>query len=57
MSYRKPKTAPKQYMHDARQIKALVLETMNDISQMVGKTLGPGGKIGERSRRNSRSFV
>jgi chaperonin GroEL len=45
MSYRKTKTAPKQYLHDAKQIKALVLETMNDISQLVGKTLGPGGKI------------
>ena len=45
MSYRKAKTAPKQYLHDQTQIKNLVLETMNDIAQLVGKTLGPGGKI------------
>lgn len=45
MSYRKAKTAPKIYLHDQEKIKSLVLETMNDIAQLVGKTLGPGGKI------------
>ena len=45
MSYRKAKTAPKSYLHDQKQIKSLVLETMNDIAQLVGITLGPGGKI------------
>ncbi len=45
MAYRKAKTAPKQYLSDKRKIKALVLETMEDISNLVGATLGPGGKL------------
>lgn len=45
MSYRKAKTSPKQYLHNPKQIKELVLETMNDISRIVGATLGPGGKL------------
>ena len=44
-SYRKAKTAPKVYLSDKRKIQAIVLETMNDISQLVGGTLGPGGKV------------
>lgn len=45
MSYRKAKTAPKVYLSDPQKIKEIVLETMNDISRLVGCTLGPGGKV------------
>src|ERR1700678_3644160 len=45
MSYRKAKTAPKKYLSNKHKIQALVLETMNDISDLVGGTLGPGGKV------------
>lgn len=45
MSYRKAKTAPKVYLSDKNKIQAIVLETMNDISTLVGSTLGPGGKV------------
>lgn len=45
MAYRKAKTAPKVYLSDKTKIQSLVLETMNDISNLVGGTLGPGGKI------------
>lgn len=45
MSYRKAKTAPKVYLSDKSRIKSLVLETMNDISALVGATMGPGGKV------------
>ncbi len=43
--YRKCKTAPKVYITDQNIIKNVVLETMDDISKLVGRTLGPGGKI------------
>lgn len=43
--YRKAKTAPKQYLSDKKKIKALVLETMGDISDLIGATLGPGGNV------------
>ncbi len=43
--YRKAKTAPKVYLVDKNKIQALVLETMKDISDLCGRTLGPGGKI------------
>lgn len=45
MSYRKAKTAPKVYLSDSKRIKDIVLETMDDISKLVGGTLGPGGKV------------
>jgi chaperonin GroEL len=45
MSYRKAKTAPKTYLSDKNRIKQIVLETMEDISNIVGGTLGPGGKV------------
>jgi chaperonin GroEL len=45
MAYRKAKTAPKLYLADKEKIKSIVLETMNDISLLVGATLGPGGKL------------
>src|ERR1700678_2925793 len=43
--YRKAKTAPKVYLSDKTKIQSIVLETMNDISELVGGTLGPGGKV------------
>lgn len=43
--YRKAKTAPKVYLSDQQKIQDIVLETMNDISTLVGSTLGPGGKV------------
>jgi chaperonin GroEL len=43
--YRKAKTAPKVYMSDKTKIQELVLETMKDMSDLCGATLGPGGKI------------
>ena len=42
---RKCKTAPKIYLSNKAQIQSLVLETMNDISELVGGSLGPGGKV------------
>jgi chaperonin GroEL len=45
MSYRKAKTAPKIYLSDNNKIRDVVLETMGDISRLVGGTLGPGGKV------------
>lgn len=45
MSYRKAKTAPKVYLSDKNKIQSIVLETMSDISNLVGGTLGPGGKV------------
>jgi chaperonin GroEL len=45
MAYRKAKTAPKIYLSDKAKIKNMVLETMNDISDLVGATLGPGGDV------------
>src|SRR5271169_4997067 len=45
MSYRKTKTAPKIYLSDKNKIQSLVLETMKDISDLVGNALGPGGKV------------
>jgi chaperonin GroEL (HSP60 family) len=45
MAFRKAKTAPKIYLADKERIQSIVLETMNDISMLVGSTLGPGGKV------------
>lgn len=45
MSHRKAKNAPKVYLSDKDKIQSIVLETMNDISKLVGGTLGPGGKV------------
>ena len=44
MSYRKAKNAPKIYLTDQEVIQGMVLETMKEISDLVGRTLGPGGK-------------
>jgi chaperonin GroEL len=43
MSYRKAKTAPKQYLTDRKKINAMVLDTMREVSEIVGSSLGPGG--------------
>jgi chaperonin GroEL len=45
MAYRKAKTAPKVYLSNTDKIQQLVLETMEDISNLVGSSLGPGGKV------------
>ena len=45
MAFRKAKTAPKLYLADKERIKSVVLETMQDISDIVGGTMGPGGKV------------
>lgn len=44
MSHRKAKTAPKIFMTDQKKLKKLVLETMGEIADAVGRTMGPGGK-------------
>jgi chaperonin GroEL len=44
MSHRKAKTAPKIFITDQKKLKALVLETMGEIADAVGRTMGPGGK-------------
>jgi chaperonin GroEL len=43
--HRKAKEAAKMYLSDKVRIQAIVLETMNDISNLVGATMGPGGKV------------
>jgi len=44
MSHRKAKTAPKIFMTDQARLKKLVLETMGEIADAVGRTMGPGGR-------------
>lgn len=44
MSHRKAKTAPKIFMTDQKKLKKLVLETMGEIADAVGRTMGPGGR-------------
>lgn len=44
MSHRKAKTAPKIFITDQAKLKSLVLETMQEISDAVGRTMGPGGR-------------
>lgn len=44
MSHRKAKTAPKIFLTDQKKLKKLVLETMGEIADAVGRTMGPGGK-------------
>lgn len=44
MSYRKAKTAPKIFEVDQQTLKNLVLKTMSRVSEMVGRTMGPGGR-------------
>jgi chaperonin GroEL len=44
MSYRKAKSAPKIFLTDQKELQKLVLRTMFQVSEIVGKTLGPGGR-------------
>jgi chaperonin GroEL len=44
MSYRKAKSAPKIFLTDKKKMKSLVLDTMSDVVEAVGRTLGPGGR-------------
>jgi chaperonin GroEL len=44
MAHRKAKDAPKIYMTDPLKLKHMVLNTMRKVSEIVGSTLGPGGK-------------
>lgn len=44
MSHRKAKTAPKIYLTDQKKLKHLVLETMSEVADAVGRTMGPGGR-------------
>lgn len=44
MSYRKAKTAPKIYISDKEKLKKMVLNTLKGAADIVGATLGPGGK-------------
>jgi len=45
MSIRKAKTAPKSYLSDQEQLKKIVLRTMKKVSDIVGSSLGPGGRV------------
>lgn len=45
MSHRKAKTAPKMFETDNKKLKHIVLRTMKRISDIVGSSLGPGGKV------------
>ena len=44
MSSRKAKTAPKIFLTDQKELQRIVLKTMGKVSDIVGKTLGPGGR-------------
>jgi chaperonin GroEL len=43
MSFRKAKSAPKQFETDRKKLKALVMKEMKRVSDAVGATYGPGG--------------
>jgi chaperonin GroEL len=45
MSIRKAKTAPKMFETDHNKLKAIVLNTMRRVSDIVGSSMGPGGKL------------
>jgi len=45
MSVRKVKDAAKIFISNEAQIQAKVIKTLNQISQIVGRTLGPAGRI------------
>lgn len=45
MSHRKAKTAPKQFESDHKKLKKIVINTMAKASQIVGSSMGPGGKL------------
>lgn len=45
MSIRKAKTAPKIFETDHENLKDIVLNTMKRVSDIVGSSMGPGGKV------------
>lgn len=45
MSARKAKTAPKMFVCDKNFLKKKVLSTMKKVSDIVGSSLGPGGRV------------
>ena len=45
MSFRKAKSAPKVYLSDQKILKDLVISTMKRISDVVGGTMGPSGRV------------
>jgi chaperonin GroEL len=45
MSIRKAKSAAKSYLSDQDQLKKIVLRTMKKVSDIVGSSLGPGGRV------------
>lgn len=44
MAHRKAKTAPKIFLTDQDKLKYIVLKTMSKIADVVGRTMGPGGR-------------
>lgn len=45
MSHRKAKTAPKTFVCDKEFLKKKVLSTMKKVSDIVGSSMGPGGRV------------
>jgi len=45
MSYRKAKTSPKIFETDPKKLQSIVLKTMKRVSDAVGSSLGPGGRV------------
>lgn len=45
MSYRKAKSAPKTFISNQETLKKLVISTMNRASEIVGRTMGPSGRV------------
>lgn len=45
MSFRKAKTTPKVFISDKDKLRALVLGTLKSVSDIVGATMGPGGRV------------
>ena len=44
MSVRKVKTPAKMYNSNLSELQGIVVETMDEISNIVGSSLGPGGR-------------
>lgn len=45
MSFRKAKTTPKVFLSDQEKLKELVLGTLKRVSDIVGRTMGPNGRV------------
>jgi chaperonin GroEL (HSP60 family) len=45
MSFRKAKTTPKVFLSDREKLKELVLGTLKRVSDIVGSTMGPNGRV------------